>query len=116
MQTQLLNTVAAASYVRAKFSIGCTPAYLCKLRSVGGGPRFRRLGRYVVYAVSDIEAFYRRRLSGPMSSTSQAKCRAKKVDIESDAFDLDDAVFFGEGLRDIDETAAPQHPEIDPGG
>lgn len=34
-----------------------SPRTLEKLRTIGGGPRFRKLGRRVVYTLSDIDAW-----------------------------------------------------------
>ncbi|MFG1298116.1 DNA-binding protein [Xanthobacter variabilis] len=36
----------------------------------GGGPRFRRFGKRVVYARTDLDAWHMERLSAPMRSTS----------------------------------------------
>jgi hypothetical protein len=45
---QLLDPTAAGNYV------GLRPQHLAKLRCVGGGPRFFKLGRKVRYALSDL--------------------------------------------------------------
>ncbi len=34
-----------------------SPRTLEKLRTIGGGPRFRKLGRRVVYTLSDLDAW-----------------------------------------------------------
>jgi hypothetical protein len=44
-----LRTPAAAEH------LGLAPATLAKLRCVGGGPLFTKLGRAVVYTVDDLE-------------------------------------------------------------
>jgi len=46
-----LNTAQAAFY------IGLSRRTLEKMRSVGGGPHFRKHGRYVRYHVDDIDAW-----------------------------------------------------------
>jgi len=57
-----VNTVAAAEF------LGLSPRTLEKWRVVGGGPRFRRLGRRLVrYAVRDLEQFA---VEGTRTSTS----------------------------------------------
>lgn len=39
-----------------------SPKTLNKLRVIGGGPRFRKLGRRVVYKLSDLEEWATRRV------------------------------------------------------
>jgi hypothetical protein len=46
------------------------PNTLTKLASVGGGPVFRKFGRWPVYAPPDLDDWARTRLSAPMRSTS----------------------------------------------
>ena len=46
-----LRTPAAAKH------LGLAPATLAKLRCVGGGPLFAKLGRAVVYTVADLETW-----------------------------------------------------------
>jgi predicted DNA-binding transcriptional regulator AlpA len=50
---------------RAAHYVGVSRSYLNKLRTVGGGPVFIKLGRRVVYAVSDLDGWLtaRRRTS-----------------------------------------------------
>lgn len=44
-----LNTAQAAHYV------GLSPRTLEKMRTAGGGPRFRKHGRYVRYHIEDLD-------------------------------------------------------------
>lgn len=46
---------------------GVAPRTLSKLRSVGGGPIYAKLGRSIRYAVADLEAWLR---AGRRTSTS----------------------------------------------
>lgn len=46
---QKLRTPEAASFV------GCPPRQLEKLRQIGGGPVFLKIGRSVYYKVSDLD-------------------------------------------------------------
>jgi hypothetical protein len=46
-----LNTRQAGHY------LGLTVRHLERLRSAGGGPLFRRHGRYVVYHIDDLNAW-----------------------------------------------------------
>jgi hypothetical protein len=61
----------AAEYLA---SIGLPIAFntLQKLATTGGGPVFRKFGRWPVYRREDLEAWARSRLSKPKASTSQA--------------------------------------------
>lgn len=56
-----LETAEAAVYV------GSTKKTLEKYRVVGGGPRFMKLGRKVVYQVSDLDAWSDARRFGSTS-------------------------------------------------
>jgi len=49
--TRYLNNDEAAAFLRL------SPRTLEKQRVIGGGPRFRKLGRRVVYAIEDLEAW-----------------------------------------------------------
>jgi len=46
-----LNTRQAGHY------LGLTPRHLERLRRHGGGPVFRRHGRFVVYHIADLDAW-----------------------------------------------------------
>jgi predicted DNA-binding transcriptional regulator AlpA len=48
---KMLNTPEAAAYC------GSSASTLAKLRLYGGGPRFLRLGRRVVYDVADLDTW-----------------------------------------------------------
>jgi hypothetical protein len=41
----------------AAIFLGLSPRTLEKLRVIGGGPRFRKFGRKVLYAVEDLETW-----------------------------------------------------------
>lgn len=56
-RSPFLNTRQAAHY------LGLTPRHLERLRRSGGGPPFRRHGRYVFYHLDDLIAWSRRNLS-----------------------------------------------------
>ena len=61
----------AAAYVQTKYGIPCAPATLAKKASIGGGPRFRHVGRWPVYAVADLDAWAQSVMSPLKSSTSE---------------------------------------------
>ena len=48
---EALDTAAAARFV------GVSPSYLCRLRVLGTGPEFHKLGRRCVYRRSALEAY-----------------------------------------------------------
>nr|WP_079731584.1 helix-turn-helix domain-containing protein [Novosphingobium mathurense] len=56
-RSPFLTTRQAAHY------LGLTPRHLERLRRLGGGPLFRRHGRYVFYHLDDLIAWSRRSLS-----------------------------------------------------
>lgn len=60
----------AAEYVRSKWGVPCSPKWLAKLAVTGGGPVFRKLGRFPLYAPSDLDDWVQARMSGPLRSTS----------------------------------------------
>lgn len=62
----------AARYVREEWGLPCQPNWLAKLAVVGGGPVFRRCGRWPVYDRGALDDWARSRLSRPMRSTSDA--------------------------------------------
>lgn len=70
IQRPLNEKEAAANLSNSGYKI--TPAYLQKLRSVGGGPEFFRWGRRVFYSEQALLDWVVSRTSGPLRSTSQA--------------------------------------------
>jgi len=62
------DTAAAASY------LGVSKSWLTKLRCVGGGPRFAKLGRRVVYQDSDLDKWL---AEYTVASTSEVEVRRK---------------------------------------
>jgi hypothetical protein len=53
-------TSSAAAYLsceQAGAHLNLSPRTLEKLRTIGGGPRFRKLGRRVVYKTADLDAW-----------------------------------------------------------
>jgi excisionase family DNA binding protein len=65
--SQFLNTPEAAAYLRL------SRRTLEKMRSIGGGPRYRKHGRYVRYHIDDLDKWS---TSRTQSSTSE---RARNV-------------------------------------
>ena len=65
MESKMLDTVAAAARV------GVKPNTLEKLRVVGGGPRYFKVGKSVRYKLEDIDLWLNERCAG---STSDYPC------------------------------------------
>jgi hypothetical protein len=60
----------AARYVRETWGMPCSLAWLAKLAVVGGGPIFRKAGRFPIYLDSDLDIWAEARISSPRNSTS----------------------------------------------
>jgi hypothetical protein len=65
-----LRTAEAADYLTAGRGVPTSPGHLANLRVTGGGPTFRRAGRYVTYTVTALDAYAAARLGPEQSSTS----------------------------------------------
>jgi len=59
----------AATFLRDTYGQGSIKT-LAKLRCIGGGPKFRKFGRHVLYADEDLVAWAEERLSALRCSTS----------------------------------------------
>ncbi len=60
----------AARYVRETWGLPCSPSWLAKLAVVGGGPIFRKAGRFPIYADEDLDSWAQSRIGAPQRSTS----------------------------------------------
>ena len=67
-----LRRHAAADYLKSKYGFGAR-ATLAKLATVGGGPKFRKLGRIPLYTEEWLDDWAEASLGQPMSSTSEIK-------------------------------------------
>ena len=65
-----LRRELAAQYVRQTWGMPCSPRWLAKLAVVGGGPIFRKAGRFPIYLRSDLDDWARSRIGEPRRSTS----------------------------------------------
>jgi hypothetical protein len=68
--SRLLRRAEAAQQIHDKWGYPCSPKTLAKYAVVGGGPRFRKAGRYPLYHPDDLDAWIRGKLSDPVTSTS----------------------------------------------
>jgi hypothetical protein len=70
---RLLDTDAASTWLREERGVRRAPTTLRKLRSTGGGPRYRLLNRRPYYTPEDLGQWVDARLSAPIDSTSAAE-------------------------------------------
>lgn len=67
---KLLRPPQAAEFLRGMIGIG-SPKTLSKMRCVGGGPHFHRIGeRMIGYTEDDLREWAASRVSEPLASTS----------------------------------------------
>jgi len=65
-----LRRAGAAQYVRERWGAPCSAKWLAKLAVVGGGPQFRRIGRFPVYSRADLDEWIEAKITAPRRSTS----------------------------------------------
>jgi hypothetical protein len=61
----------AARYIRENHGIPCAPATLAKYACIGGGPAFRKAGKFPIYSRDDLDAWAKQRLGKLVHSTSE---------------------------------------------
>lgn len=64
----------AARYIRDKWNQPCQPKTLAKLAVLGGGPVYRKAGRFPLYTDDDLDAWAEARIGAPQLSTSVSLC------------------------------------------
>ncbi len=65
-----LRREEACVYLRENHGIRRTPATLAKYATLGGGPSFRKDGRFPIYDVSELDRWAASIISEPRASTS----------------------------------------------
>jgi hypothetical protein len=68
--SRLLRRTEAAKHIHEKWGYPCSPRTLAKYAVVGGGPVFRKAGRYPLYHPDDLDRWVGDKLSDPVTSTS----------------------------------------------
>jgi hypothetical protein len=68
--SRLLRRTEAAQYIKDKWGYPCSPRTLAKYAVIGGGPSFRRAGRFPLYHPDDLDSWVNGKLSGLVTSTS----------------------------------------------
>jgi hypothetical protein len=71
MQVRPLDSREASQYLFDRFGIRRAPGTLNKLACIGGGPRFRKVGRTRIYDQAELDAYAAQITSEPMRSTSE---------------------------------------------
>ena len=66
-----LRRAEASSYLLNMHGISRTPATLAKLATIGGGPAFRRAGRFPLYTPENLDMWAASILSPVVHSTSE---------------------------------------------
>jgi hypothetical protein len=61
----------AARYIRETYGIPCASPTLAKYACIGGGPAFRKAGKFPIYSRDNLDAWANQRLGKLVSSTSE---------------------------------------------
>jgi hypothetical protein len=72
---RLLRRAEAAKHIQDKWGYPCSPRTLAKYAVVGGGPPFRKAGRYPLYDQNDLDGWISGKFSEPVTSTSALALR-----------------------------------------
>jgi hypothetical protein len=67
---RFLRRTDAAAYVRRTYGFPCSRQWLAKLAVIGGGPVFRKAGRFPIYRPTDLDAWAQSCIGPAQSSTS----------------------------------------------
>lgn len=70
MQNKFLTRAEAAQYLTDQRGLPTAKTTLQKWVTAGGGPVYRRFGKYAVYAVPDLDAWADSKLTAPRASSS----------------------------------------------
>jgi hypothetical protein len=75
-----LDTKAASQYLYVKHGLKRAPQTLAKLRSIGGGPRFRPGSGKPTYDIPDLDDFAKGILGETVGSTSEYPTEPRRPD------------------------------------
>ena len=76
-KVQRLRRVDASRYLRDTWGMSRTPKTLAKLAVIGGGPAFRKDGRFPLYESDALDEWAREQLSEPVRSTAELRVIAR---------------------------------------
>lgn len=71
-----LTSPEASQYLALAHGVIRSPKTLDRLRCTGGGPRFQKLDRSVLYTPAELDAWVSAKISGLVGSTSEADVQA----------------------------------------
>lgn len=74
---EYLRRTEAAAYLQERYG-AYTVDTLAKLASIGGGPKYRKLGVFPVYRPADLDEWAQSRMSPPVSSTAEFAEQARQ--------------------------------------
>jgi hypothetical protein len=69
---KFLGRSDAATYITRRYGFPCSPQWLAKLAVMGGGPFFRKAGKYPIYEPPDLDQWAQSRIGPLQRSTSVA--------------------------------------------
>lgn len=69
---RFLRRADAATYVTEHYGFPCSRQWLAKLAVIGGGPTFRKAGRFPIYKPADLDAWAQARIGPAQTSTVDA--------------------------------------------
>jgi hypothetical protein len=78
-----LRRADAAAYVTDRYGFPCSRQWLAKLAVVGGGPVFRKAGRYPIYQPGDLDQWAQARI-GPVQHSTSDTVASVEVETPSD--------------------------------
>ena len=71
--SNLMRRADAARYIREAYGIPCVTTTLAKYACIGGGPAFRKAGKFPIYSRDDLDAWAEQRLGKLVRSTSELR-------------------------------------------
>jgi hypothetical protein len=68
---EFMRRADAARYIRENYGIPCAAPTLAKYACIGGGPAFRKAGKFPIYSREDLDSWAQQRLGVRARSTSE---------------------------------------------
>ena len=72
---RFMRRAEAAKYVANRYGFPCSRQWLAKLAVIGGGPTFRKAGRYPIYEPGELDQWAQSRILGPRSARHPTSMR-----------------------------------------
>jgi hypothetical protein len=72
---QNMRRAEAANYLRGAHGLPCSAATLAKYACRGGGPAFRKAGKFPIYSRDELDSWANQRLGELVHSTSELRGR-----------------------------------------